>query len=44
MMDYFTLDDALLAEGFNEKESASLLQTRRYRPTHRCLMKLKVEF
>ncbi len=32
MMDYFTLDDALLAEAFNEKEAASLLQTRRSLP------------
>ncbi len=32
MMDFFTLDDALLAEAFNEKEAASLLQTRRSLP------------
>ena len=31
-MDFFTLDDALLTEAFNEKEAASLLQTRRSLP------------
>ena len=31
-MDWFTLDDALIAEAFNEKEAASLLQTRHLLP------------
>ena len=31
-MEWFKLDDALIAEGFNEKEAESLLQTRYHLP------------